>query len=88
VTLPDDCKGFRLYPRSNHIRFAVDNGVLARTLAAVATDSDGTVAAADLAVGGIAKNDIWETRLLPSGTTRLLTLRSITASVIVDLEVF
>jgi len=88
VTLPDDCKGFRLYPRSNHIRFAVSNGTFSRTLAAVATDSDGTVAASDFAIGGIAKNDTWETRLLPSGTTRILTLRSTTASVVVDVEVF
>lgn len=92
VTLPTTAKGFRLYPRTNHVRFAVYNSDSARTLAAVATDSDGTVAAADLAIGGIAKNDQWETRLLPAepqgSVGRVLTLRSTTASVVVDLETF
>ncbi len=93
VTLPDTAKGFKLYPRSNHVRFAVYQSSSARTLAAVATDSDGTVAATDFAIGGIAKADQWETRLLPSKlvpstTTRILTLRSTTASVVCDLEVF
>ena len=91
VTLPDNAKGFKLFPRTNHVRFAVYYDGTVRTLAAVATDSDGTVAAADLAIGGIAKNDMWEVRLLPGdsiNTDRILTLRSTTASVVVDLEVF
>lgn len=83
VTLPDDAKGFRLYPRSNHIRFAVN-----ATCAAVATSSSTTIAASALAIGGIAKNDIWETRLLPAGSSRTLSLESATGSVVVDLETF
>ncbi len=94
ITLPTDVKGFRLYPRTNHVRFAVYYSNNPRTLAAVATDTDNTVAAADFAIGGIAKNDIWETRLLPpdrsnnGGPARILTLRSITADVVVDVELF
>lgn len=91
ITLPNDAKGFRLYPRGNHARFAVYQSGSVRELAAVATDTDNTVAASDLAIGGIAKADMWETRLLPpwNGTNdRILTVRSTTASLIVDLEVF
>lgn len=96
ITLPSDVKGFRLYPRTNSVRFAVYHLNNARTLAAVATDSTGTVASTAFAIGGIAKNDLWETRLLPSvqkypnGTAinRVLTLRSITASVVIDVEIF
>lgn len=91
ITVPSTAKGFKLYPRINHVRFAVYPSGTVRTLAAVATDSTGTVAASAFAIGGIAKNDQWEVRLLPptrSGETRVLTLRSITASVIVDVEVF
>ena len=96
ITLPADVKGFRLYPRTNHVRFAVYHLNATRTLAAVATDSTGTVAASAFAIGGIAKNDIWETRLLPSvnkypngaSVERVLTLRSITASVVIDVEIF
>ena len=84
VTLPAAAKGFKLYPRTNHVRFSVDN----TSLAAVATSSAATIAASAFAVGGIAKGDMWETRLLPSATTRTLSLRSTTASVVVDLEVF
>ena len=84
VTLPDDAIGFKIYPRTNHIRFAVNQGA-----AAVATGTT-TVTAANFAVGGIAKNDMWEVRLLPPRYlgARILTLRSTTASVVVDLEVF
>jgi hypothetical protein len=84
VTLPSDAIGFKIWPRTNHVRFAIN-----QALAAVATGTT-TIAASDLAVGGIAKNDQWEVRLLPPAYkgTRILTLRSTTASVVVDLEVF
>lgn len=91
IDVPDDSKGFKLYPRTNHIRFAVYYANSVRTLAAVATDTDNTIADTDLAIGGIAKPDIWETRLLPPKTpetTRILTLRSTTADVVVDVEFF
>jgi hypothetical protein len=84
ITLPNTAKGFKLYPRTNHIRFSVNN----TSTAAVGTSSSTTVAASVFAVGGIAKNDMWETRLLPNGASRTLSLRSTTASVVVDVEVF
>ena len=71
ITLPDTAKGFKLYPRTNHIRFSVNN----TSPAAVATSSSGTIAASAFAAGGIAKNDAWETRLLPTGASRTLSLR-------------
>jgi hypothetical protein len=83
VTIPDDARGVRLYPRSNAIRFAVGEDP-----AAVATSSSTTIPASTLAVGGIAKADQWEVRLLESGTSRTVRLRSATASVVVDMEVF
>jgi hypothetical protein len=83
VTIPDTARGVRLYPRSNAIRFAIGEDP-----AAVATSSSTTIAATALAVGGIAKPDQWEVRLLEAGTGRTVRLRSTTASVVVDLEVF
>jgi hypothetical protein len=83
VTLPDDIIGFRLYPRSNDCRFA-----LGEDPAAVATSSATSIPASGLAVGGIAKADAWETRLIERGQSRTLRLRSATASLVVDLEVF
>ena len=86
ITVPDTAKGFKLYPRTDHIRFSVNNTSPA-AVATVATN-DQTVVAADFAVGGIAKGNLWETRLLPNGASRTISLRSATASVVVDLEVF
>lgn len=83
VTLPDEAIGFRLNPRSNPCRFAVGEDP-----AAVATISATTIAASTMAVGGIARADAWETRLLDTGQTRTLHLRSATASLVIDLEVF
>jgi hypothetical protein len=83
VTIPDTARGIRLYPRSNAIRFAIGEDP-----AAVATSSSTTIAASALAVGGIAKADTWEVRLLEAGSSRTVRLRSTTASVVVDLEVF
>ena len=83
VTLPDTARGFTLYPRANPARFAIGEDP-----AAVAASSSTTIAAASLAVGGIAKADEWTTRLIAAGTGRTLRLRSLTASLILDLEVF
>lgn len=84
LTLPNTSKGVKIFARTNHVRFAVNN----TAVAAVGTSSSQTIAATVLTVGGIAKADQWETRLLPSGTTRTLSIRSTTASVVVDVEVF
>jgi hypothetical protein len=81
--LPDEAIGFRLYPRSSACRFAVGED-----LAAVAISSATNIAASAPAVGGIAKADAWETRLLETGQNRTLRLRSPAASLVVDLEVF
>jgi hypothetical protein len=82
-TFPDTAQGFNLYPRSNPARFAIGEDP-----AAVATSSSTSIAAAALAVGGIAKADQWTTRLIAAGTSRTLRLRSLTASLVIDLEVF
>jgi len=83
VTIPDTAHGIRLYPRTNGIRFAI-----VEDPAAVAKSSSTTIAAAAFAIGGVAKADTWEVRLLAAGTSRTVRLRSITASVVVDMEVF
>ena len=66
--------GFRLYPTTNAIRFAID------TDPAVA----GTVNAAT--VGSIAKAGAWETRLLPEGSTTVRLLATVATTV--DIEWF
>lgn len=90
VTVPSWAKGFRLYPRSNHIRFSVQIGTTERAVEAVGTATAGAaVSTTTVNVGGIAKNDVWETRLLPADNRpRYIYLRSTTTSVVVDLEFF
>lgn len=83
ITLPNTARGIRLFPRSNHIRFAIGESP-----AAVGASSSQTVAAAAFGAGGIAKADLWEVRLLEAGASRTLRLRSTTASVVVDIECF
>ena len=83
VTIPDTAQGIRLYPRSNGIRFAIGEDP-----AAVGTSSNTTIAASAFTVGGVAKADQWETRILAAGTSRTVRIRSITASVVIDMEVF
>lgn len=83
VTIPDTAQGVRLYPRSNAVRFAIGEDP-----AAVGASSATTIAAAAFGVGGVAKADMWETRLLAAGTSRTVRLRSAIASVIIDMEVF
>lgn len=83
ITLPDTARGVRLYPRTSNVRFAVGEDP-----AAVGTSSATTVAASVFAVGDVAKADQFEVRILESGTSRTLRLRSTTASVVVDVSVF
>jgi hypothetical protein len=89
VSLPDEAKGFRMYP-DNACRFGIN-----QTPAAIATSSATTIASSAFALGGIAKASAWETRLLPSPVKtkatdleRTLQLRSTTASVVIELEIF
>jgi hypothetical protein len=90
VTVPSWAKGVRFYPRTNHVRFSIQDGETSRVVAAVGTASAGAaVSTTTVTTGGIAKNDMWETRLLPfTGRQRYIYLRSTTASVVVDLEFF
>lgn len=83
ITLPDVAQGFRLYPASNDIRFAIGEDP-----AAEATSASTPIAAAAFAVGAVAKADTWETRLVAAGASRTLRLRSATASVVVEIGVF
>lgn len=83
ITVADTYKGIKLYPRSADIAFRV-NG----TVATLATSSATSITDATLSAGSIAKASQWEIRLLPSGTSRTLTILSATASAVVDLELF
>lgn len=75
VTVPDDAMGFRLYATTNPIRFAINEDPA----------TVGTLAS--LTVGGIAKADMWETRIIAIGTSRTLRLLGTTATT-VDVEFF
>jgi len=91
VTIPSWAKGFRLYPRTNHIRFSVRevSDTVDVVLSTVTTSSILIITSTDPARGGIAKANLWETRLLPfDGTTRTIHFMSATASVVLDLEFF
>lgn len=62
ISVPDTSIGFRLYPVTTDVRFAVGEDPAAEGSGA-------------LAVGGIAKADQWEQRLLETGTSRTLRIR-------------
>lgn len=96
ITLPRWAKGFRLKPATNAGRFSVG-----RTPAAQAAKTATTLATSDFAEGAAMEADVWEARLLPSvarkadGTVdpssaagRVLKLRSTTASLVVQVELF
>lgn len=76
--IPDEARGFSLYPRTNAIRYALVTG-----LAAVTSVSDANATASSPAVGGVAKADIWVDHQLPAGSSRTLYTRS-TAATTVD----
>ena len=74
ITIPSTAEGFRIWPTTNAIRFAVDSNP--------STEGGFTV----LSSGAIAKPGAWETRLLPAGST---TLNVVATSVtVVDVEFF
>lgn len=83
IALPEWVRGVRLYPRSNAVRFAIDEDP-----DAVGTSSATSIAANALTVGGIAKADAWEVRVIADGDDRELRMRSTAASVVVDVELF
>ena len=74
IDIPDGAEGFRIYPTTNAIRFAVD--------ADPSTEGGFTV----LSSGAIAKPGAWETRLLQAGSSTVRVLA--TTSTIVDVEFF
>ena len=74
INIPAEAVGFRIYPTTNAIRFAVDHHP--------AVEGGFTVNS----VGAIAKPGAWENRLLPQGSTTLNVLG--TSSTIVDIEFF
>ena len=74
ITIPDGAEGFRIFPTTNAIRFAVDMNP--------GVEGGFTV----LSSGGVAKPGIWETRLLPDGSTTLNVLG--TTPTVVDVEFF
>jgi hypothetical protein len=101
VTIPSESKGFRLFPSSAGVRWAIGtsalnyNGSVAfstPTLAALATSTSPghvEIATTTLSLGGMTQLSIWETRLLPyTGTIRKLYLRAPTAGAVVDVEFF
>jgi hypothetical protein len=83
LTIPDSARGFCLFPRNGNARFAVNENP-----AAVGASSATSIAASAMTAGGIAKQSEWVTRLIEAGTSRTIRLRSLTASLILDLEVF
>lgn len=90
VTVPTNAKGFRLYPVTNEVNFAVQDGATTITISSVTANWSAS-SVTTFGTGGLAKGDKWETRLLPytsSSNTRYLYLRSGTASTVITLEFF
>lgn len=87
VGIPAWARGFKLYPNTNNAQFAIDADPVAFTTVAVGTAD---VALAALSVGGLAKKDAWEVRLLDPDRTGVhwLHLISAVASTVVDIEFF
>lgn len=75
INIPSTAVGFRIYPTTNAIRFAVDADPSV-------TEGGFTVNAA----GAIAKPGAWETRMLPAGSSTVSV--AAVASTTVDIEFF
>lgn len=99
VTFATNAIGFKLYPRSNPIVFAIgiynpvggnNEDVVISTGVSLAVGS--YTQSTNFATGGIAKSDQWEIRLLPGDyqRTRRIYLRAPagSADVTVDMEIF
>ncbi|MBU0572005.1 MAG: hypothetical protein KKC50_08205 [Candidatus Omnitrophica bacterium] len=83
VTLPDEAKGFKLFCSGADIYFAVN-----ATVESLATSALATIPATAFSKTGIALEDFWEVRLLPSGIARTLTMKATIDNPVVLLEVF
>lgn len=81
VDIPDWANGFRLYPSGN-LRFAVDQ------TPTTATSSNTSVGVNDLGVGGFARGNTWEVRVLALPPSRTLHILALAGGETVDLEFF
>lgn len=93
VVVPPEAKGFRVFASSDGIRFAVGmSSIGVPALAAITTSTSpltAEISSSSFAVGGIAINGQWETRLLPfDGSLRRLYFRAAAAGAVFVLEFF
>jgi len=82
IEVPDKARGARMFPAAE-IRFAVNENP-----AAEASSGSTSISTSALAVGGIAKANEWETRLLQGQIGRTLRLRGAAGSEVVQVEFF
>lgn len=89
ITLPDDAKGFRLFPVSTAIYFSVSTSTV-RTSTNSNPTSGTTVASSSFATANVALADQYETRLLPSrkDNDRVLSLVGTSNAQVVRVETF
>jgi hypothetical protein len=88
VAIPNTAQGVRLFPRTYPVQFGFGADTIVQQ--ATATFSGTTIATGSLGVGGIAKNDQWEVRLIAPGTSRTLNLIPSGSNIsgLVDVEFF
>lgn len=85
VDVPDNARGFVITALAANARFAVGENVGAF---ATAPGTDQLVTVDQLAVGNLARADQPQSRLLPDGTGRFITIASTNVSMEVDVEFF
>ena len=93
VVVPPEAKGFRIFPSSDGIRFAVGmSSIGVPALAAISTSTSpltAEISSTSFAVGGVVISGQWETRLLPfDGSLRRLYFRAAAAGAVFVLEFF
>lgn len=84
ITLPDTATGLRLFPNTNPVRFAIGED----PAAVGAPGAAAAIAATAFTVGSIAKEDQWETRILPPGAGRTLRLLSLVNAAVIEVDTF
>lgn len=85
VDVPDNARGFVITALAANARFAVGENV---TAFATAPGTDQLITVDQLAVGNLARADQSQSRLLPDGTGRFITIASTNVSMNVDVEFF
>ncbi|MBU0650325.1 hypothetical protein KKC59_00285 [bacterium] len=83
INLPNEAKGFKLIPAGEDVLFSVDEAV-----DDLAVSSNLIINEGDFSIGGIAKSNLTEVRLLPFKADRKIYLKSAVADVVLELEVF